>query len=254
MERRVRFRHNAGKKQSAQTILPLALHEVCYEAGAQRLIDHISCTLEAQTCTVVLGPNGAGKSLLLRLCHGLISPSSGSILWNDMDVREVRRYQAMVFQHPILLRRTVAANISYVLSLQGSPRRLRQTLVSQSLEQAGLLDLARRPARLLSGGEQQRLALARAWALKPQVLLLDEPTASLDPAATQRVEVFLEQISKTGTKIIMTSHDLGQAHRLADDVLFLHRGRLLEHGAATEFFSTPQSKEAIAFLEGHLLW
>jgi tungstate transport system ATP-binding protein len=116
------------------------------------------------------------------------------------------------------------------------------------------LDLAGRPARLLSGGEQQRLALARAWVLKPQVLLLDEPTASLDPAATQVVETFLEHIAQTGTKIIMTTHDLGQAHRLANEVLFLHRGRLLEHGPATAFFSTPQSKEATAFLEGHLLW
>jgi tungstate transport system ATP-binding protein len=250
----VRFRHDHGGEQATQTIFPLALHKVCYEAGEQRLIDHISCTLAGRAYTMVLGPNGAGKSLLLRLWHGLISPSSGSIWWNGMDVREARRYQAMVFQRPVLLRRTVAANISYVLSLHGRSRRQRPALVSEVLEQAGLLDLAGRPARLLSGGEQQRLALARAWALKPQVLLLDEPTASLDPAATQMVEVFLEQISKTGTKIIMTTHDLGQARRLADEVLFLHRGRLLEHGPAAAFFSAPQSKEATAFLEGHLLW
>jgi tungstate transport system ATP-binding protein len=249
----VRSSHD-GVDQSTQTLFPLLLHEVCFKAGEQRLIDHISCTLEAQPFTTVLGPNGAGKSLLLRLCHGLISASSGSIVWNGLDVRHARRYQAMMFQRPVLLRRTVAANISYVLSIQGIPRRQRQTLVSQALEQAGLLDLAGRPARRLSGGEQQRLALARAWALKPQVLLLDEPTASLDPAATQAVETFLQQIYKAGTKIIMTTHDLGQARRLADEVLFLHRGRLLEHGPATEFFSTPQSKEATAFLEGRLLW
>jgi tungstate transport system ATP-binding protein len=254
MEARVRFRHDHGEEQAMQTMFPLALHEVCYDAREQRLIDHISCTLEAQACTMVLGPNGAGKSLLLRLCHGLIPASSGSIRWNGLDVPEARRYQAMVFQRPVLLRRTVAANISYVLSLHGKPRRQRPTLVYGALEQAGLLNLARRPARLLSGGEQQRLALARAWALKPQVLLLDEPTASLDPAATQMVEAFLQQISKTGTKIIMTTHDLGQARRLADEVLFLHRGQLVEHGPATEFFSAPQSKEAAAFLEGHLLW
>ncbi|HEX9870619.1 MAG TPA: phosphate ABC transporter ATP-binding protein [Candidatus Tectomicrobia bacterium] len=250
----MRFRHDNDAEQGTQTIFPLALYEVCYEAGEQRLIDHISCTLEAQAYTIMLGPNGAGKSLLLRLCHGLIAPSSGSILWNGLAVREARRYQAMVFQRPVLLRRTVAANISYVLSIHGIPRRQRQIFVSEALEQAGLLDLAGRPARLLSGGEQQRLALARAWALKPQVLLLDEPTASLDPAATQMVEAFLEQISKAGTKIIMTTHDLGQARRLADEVLLLHRGRLWEHGAAAEFFSAPQSKEATAFLEGHLLW
>jgi tungstate transport system ATP-binding protein len=127
-------------------------------------------------------------------------------------------------------------------------------LIGAALQQAGLLELAERPARLLSGGEQQRLALARAWALQPQVLLLDEPTASLDPAATQLVEVFLQQISTAGTKIIMTTHDLGQARRLADEVLFLHRGQLLEHASAAAFFSAPQSKEATAFLEGQLLW
>jgi tungstate transport system ATP-binding protein len=254
MEARVRFRHDSSAEQPTQTIFPLVLHEVCYDAGEQRLIDHLSCTIEAQACTMVLGPNGAGKSLILRLCHGLIPASSGSILWNGMPVREARRYQAMVFQRPVLLRRTVAANISYVLSLHGRPRRQRPALICGALQQAGLLDLARRPARLLSGGEQQRLALARAWVVKPQVLLLDEPTASLDPAATQMVEAFLQHISKAGTKIIMTTHDLGQARRLADEVLFLHRGRLVEHGPATEFFSAPQSKEAAAFREGHLLW
>jgi tungstate transport system ATP-binding protein len=134
------------------------------------------------------------------------------------------------------------------------PRRQRRSLASEALEQAGLLDLAARPARVLSGGEQQRLALARAWALKPQVLLLDEPTANLDPAATQAIETLLEQVYKAGTRIIMTTHDLGQARRLADEVLFLHRGRLLEHGPAAAFFSKPQSKEAAAFLEGRLLW
>jgi len=166
----------------------------------------------------------------------------------------VRRWQAMVFQRPVFLRRSVAANIRYVLSLQRLPRRQQQALVAETLERAGLLHLAERPARVLSGGEQQRLALARAWALQPQVLFLDEPTVSLDPAATHMVEALLGCIHQAGTKLIMTTHDLGQARRLADDVLFLHHGRLLEHGTAAAFFSQPQSKEAAAFLEGKLLW
>jgi tungstate transport system ATP-binding protein len=251
----VRSSHHHGADQPATpTIFPLALHEVCFEAAGRYLVDHISCVLEAQPYTVILGPNGAGKSLLLRLCHGLIRASSGSVQWHGMDVDAARRYQAMVFQRPVLLRRTVAANISYALRIHGVPRRRRPMLVGEALEQAGLVDLAGRPARLLSGGEQQRLALARAWVLKPQVLLLDEPTASLDPAATQAVETLLDQISKSGTKLIMTTHDLGQARRLADEVLFLHRGRLLEHGPAAEFFGRPKSKEAAAFLEGRLVW
>jgi len=154
----------------------------------------------------------------------------------------------------VLLRRSTAANITYVLRLQGIPRRQRRAIMTEMLEQAGLLALATRPARVLSGGEQQRLALVRAWALRPQVLFLDEPTANLDPAATRAVEVLLEHIHHTGTKIIMTTHDLGQARRLADEVLFLHHGRLVEYAPGPVFFSDPQSKEAAAFLEGKLLW
>jgi tungstate transport system ATP-binding protein len=246
--------HPEGVNQATQTILPLVLHEVCFEAAGQYLIDHISCVLEARPYTIVLGPNGAGKSLLLRLCHGLIRASSGSILWHGMDACVVRRHQAMVFQRPVMLRRTVTANISYALRVRGTPRRQRRMLVREALQQAKLADLAGRPARLLSPGEQQRLALARAWVLTPQVLLLDEPTASLDPAATQAVETLLKQIYDSGTKMIMTTHDLGQARRLADEVLFLHRGQLLEYGPAAEFFSQPKSKEAAAFLAGQLVW
>jgi tungstate transport system ATP-binding protein len=243
-----------GVDQTTPAMFPLVLHEVCYEAAGQSLIDHISCVLEARPCATVLGPNGAGKSLLLRLCHGLIRASGGSIRWHDLDVHAARRYQAMVFQRPVLLRRTVAANMSYALRIRGMSRQERLAIVHEALQRAGLSDVAGRSARLLSAGEQQRLALARAWVLKPHVLLLDEPTASLDPAATQAVETLLAQIAEGGTKIIMTTHDLGQARRLADEVLFLHRGRLLEHGPAAAFFSRPKSKEAAAFLDGQLVW
>ena len=235
-------------------ILPLMVHDLCYEVGGKRLLDNISFRTDAGPRTVVLGPNGAGKSLLLRLCHGLLQPSTGTIAWAGATPAMARRCQAMVFQRPVLLRRSTAANIAYVLRLQGIPRRRRRAMLTEVLEQAGLLPLAARPARVLSGGEQQRLALARAWVLKPQVLFLDEPTASLDPAATRAVEGLLDHIHQAGTKIIMTTHDLGQARRLADEVLFLHHGRLVEYAPASAFFTNPQSKEAAAFLEGKLLW
>ncbi len=237
------------------TLLPLSIQNLCFEArGGRRLLDGVTCTTTAHTRTIILGPNGAGKSLLLRLCHGLLSPTAGRITWGRVDPETARPYQAMVFQRPVLLRRSVAANIHYVLSLRGIPRRQRHALVTEALEQAGLLAQATQAARLLSGGEQQRLALARAWVLKPQVVLLDEPTASLDPAATQAVEELLARLHAMGTKILLATHDLGQARRLADDIVFLHHGRLIEHTAATTFFHTPQSKEATAFLEGKLLW
>jgi tungstate transport system ATP-binding protein len=202
-----------------------------------------------------MGPNGAGKSLLLRLLHGLLRPSAGQVRWNGRPPdRAVRRRQAMVFQKPVLLRRSAAANVAYALrvhgGLSGTERRQR---VAQVLDQAGLGALAKRSARVLSGGEQQRLALARAWATRPEVLLLDEPTANLDPAGAHAVERLIAEIRARGTKIVLTTHDLGQARRLGDEVLFLHRGRLVEQTPAATFFERPQSEQARAFLAGELV-
>jgi tungstate transport system ATP-binding protein len=240
--------------RAGSTILPLVVQGACFDVGDKRLIDSISFVADCGPRTIVLGPNGAGKSLLLRLCHGLIAPSAGNITWAGADAHTAQRHQAMVLQRPVLLRRSVAANIRYALRVRGIPRHQCQVIVAEALEQAGLLHLASQPARVLSGGEQQRLALARAWALKPHVLFLDEPTAYLDPAATRAVENLLDRIYRAGTKIMMTTHDLAQARRLADDVLFLHHGRLVERAPASEFFTNPRSKEGCAFLEGRLLW
>ncbi len=234
-----------------EAILPLSLEEVTYEARGQRLIERLSLALAAGPRSIVLGPNGAGKSLLLRLCHGLLRPTSGRVAWSRPDAA---RHQAMAFQRPVLLRRSALANVTYPLALRGVPRRRRKARALAALERAGLADLAQRPARVLSGGEQQRLALARAWVLEPQVLFLDEPTANLDPGATRRIEALIDGFHQSGTKIVMTTHDLGQARRLADEVLFLHRGRLVERAPAETFFDTPQSREAATFLKGELLW
>lgn len=239
-------------------ILPLVLKDTSYEVRGERLIDGLSFTLEAGPRTIILGPNGAGKSLTLRLCHGLLVPTSGSIEWLGPGAaagsKQLRRRQAMVFQHPVMLRRSASANIDYALSLAGLDRETRATRVAEALGLAGLQDLAKRPARVLSGGQQQRLALARAWALKPDVLFLDEPTASLDPAATRAVEEIVNTFHSSGTKIVMTTHDLGQARRLGDEIIFLHRGRLVERASAETFFSSPVSTEARAFVRGELLW
>ena len=236
------------------SILPLQVRDVCFGAGGKRLIEHISFTVHAGPSLIILGPNGAGKSLLLRLCHGLLTPTEGTIEWAERDPIRARDRQAMVFQRPVLLRRSVAANANFGLRLRGVPRRQRRAVVAEALRQGGLSHIATRAARVLSGGEQQRLALVRAWTLQPQVLFLDEPTAHLDPAATQTVETLLKQFHAAGTKLVMTTHDLGQARRLADEVLFLYRGRLLEHSPADSFFAQPQSAEAAAFLSGNLLW
>jgi tungstate transport system ATP-binding protein len=233
--------------------LPLRLERVRFEVGGECLIHDLTLTLEAGTRTVVLGPNGAGKSLLLRLCHGLLRPTAGSIRWAWDDPARVRRQQAFVFQRPVLLRRSVAANVAYALAVGGVPRPERSARVGAALAQVGLGHLADRPARVLSGGEQQRLALARAWALEPKVMFLDEPTANLDPAATRAIEAVIAAMHERGVKIVMTTHDLGQARRHADEIVFLHKGQLIEHAEALRFFMRRGTPEARAFMAGELL-
>ena len=235
-------------------ILPLRLDGVCYRAGGQDLIADISLDISAGAKTLLLGANGAGKSLLLRLCHGLLGPSSGTVRWQGADADQARRRQTMVFQNPVMLRRSVRANVAYGLKLRGIARPERAARIETALADTGLAAFAERPAEVLSGGERQRLALARAWALEPEILFLDEPTANLDPGATQAVEAIVEQIHQRGCKIVMATHDLGQARRLADEILFLHRGRISERAEAQGFFAGPSSDPAQAFLEGRLLW
>jgi tungstate transport system ATP-binding protein len=236
---------------TAGTLLPLDAKGLTLEIGGKRLVDGIDLTLVARTITMVMGPNGAGKSLLLRLIHGLLQPSAGSISWGGAAMsKQVRERQAMVFQRAVLLRRSVAENIDFVLRLKHAATRDRR---DEILEHVGLLDHARQPARLLSGGEQQRLALGRALALEPEVLLLDEPTASLDPASVQMIEQIVSTAHRRGTKIIFITHDLGQAKRLADEIVFLHRGRLSEHTPASRFFTDPSSEAARGYLEGRIV-
>lgn len=236
------------------SILPLRLEDLCYVRRGEPLIEGISAILAAGPRTIILGPNGAGKSLFLRLCHGLIQPTAGFVRWAGLKGETPRLRQAMVFQRPVMLRRSVAGNVAFALKLRGMNRHQRRQRIEETLASTGLTTLAHNSARVLSGGEQQRLALARAWALNPEVLFLDEPTASLDPAATRAVEELINRIHRSGTKIIMTTHDLGQAHRLADEILFLYHGRLIERGPSQQFFAGPATPEAQAFLKGELTW
>lgn len=236
------------------SLLPLMLEHVCFEAGGRRIIDDVSLVLEGGARTVILGPNGAGKSVLLRLCHGLLTPTAGRIEWNARERTNGARQQAMVFQRPVMLRRSALANVAYGLKVAGVGAAARDARARAALERVGLTHLADRPARVLSGGEQQRLALARAWALNPEVLFLDEPTANLDPSATHEIESAIVAIHSGGTKIVMVTHNLGQARRLADEIVFLHNGRVAERASAVRFFTGPACPEAAAFLKGELLW
>lgn len=231
--------------------LPLRAEGLGFAVGGVEIIRGLDLILDAGAPTLILGPNGAGKSVLLRLLHGLLRPTAGTLRWS-LPEAQARRRQAMVFQRPVMLRRSALANVAYPLRLAGLDGA--EAAARAALDRVGLASLADRPARLLSGGEQQRLALARAWALAPEVLFLDEPTAALDPAATRQVEEIVAAIAAGGTKVVMTTHDLGQARRLAGDVLLLLRGRLNARAPAERFFRDPPTPEAAAFLRGDLVW
>jgi tungstate transport system ATP-binding protein len=219
----------------------------------QALVRDVDLNIAPGRRTIVMGANGAGKSLLLRLLHGLIAPTAGHVLWKGRPLDAgARRAQAMVFQRPVMLRRSVRANLVFALrvhGLRGSERRERERA---ALAMARLEDLAGRPARVLSGGEQQRLAVARALACEPELLFLDEPTASLDPASTHAIESLIQEAHAAGVAIVMVTHDRAQALRLGDDVLFMSGGRIVEAGPAASVLSVPRSEAARAWLEGRL--
>ena len=232
--------------------LPVMFVDVAIVAGEVTILDDISLTLAPGPPTVLIGPNGSGKTTLLRAAMGLIPATRGRITWGGRE-RSPPDRRAILFQRPVMLRRSAAGNVRYALAAAGVPRAQRAQRAAELLADVGLAGLERRPARRLSGGEQQRLALARALARDPAVLFLDEPTASLDPAATKAIEDIVRAVSARGVKVVMSTHDLGQAKRLAGDVVLLHRGRLIESGPATEFFANPRTQEARTFIAGELL-
>jgi tungstate transport system ATP-binding protein len=232
--------------------LPIVLEDVSVAAGNVKLLESVSLNLAAGPPTVIIGPNGAGKTTLLRLAMGLIAASRGRVTWGGRENAAPTR-RAIVFQRPVMLRRSTAANIRYALAAAGVARAARDARLRELADLLGLGGLGNRPARKLSGGEQQRLALARALAKEPDVLLLDEPTASLDPAATKAIEDVIRTVALRGIKVVMSTHDLGEAKRLAGEIVLMHRGRVIENAPAEAFFSVPKTEEARRFTAGELL-
>jgi len=236
----------------SEAILPLKTRNLCFNASGKRIIDHINLSILDNNITVILGPNGAGKSVFLRLLHGLLIPTRGEVEWGGSVINEdLRKRQALVFQRPVMMRRSVADNIRFVLSLRDFPDR--QQRLGKALELAGLVKQAKQPAPMLSGGEQQRLAIARALVLDPEVLILDEPSSNLDPGATMAIEQLIKAAREDGKKVILVTHDLGQAKRVGDEIIFMHHGRIIEQGPCAAFFTKPQTKEGRAYLSGGLL-
>lgn len=237
---------------SELTDLPIRFLEVGILAGDVTILDRISINILPGAPTVLIGPNGSGKTTFLRAAMGLIPPSRGCITWGGREASPPTR-RAIVFQRPVMLRRSVGGNISYALAAAGVPRGKREQRISELLSLVGLKDLESRPARRLSGGEQQRLALARALARDPAVIFLDEPTASLDPGATKAIEDIVRAVGARNVKVVMATHDLGEAKRVAGEIVLLHRGGVVESGPAAAFFAGPATDEGRRFIAGELL-
>jgi tungstate transport system ATP-binding protein len=234
------------------TDLPIVLEDVSFVADGVTIVDRISLVLAAGSPTVLIGPNGAGKTTLLRLIMGLVTPTHGRVTWGSRE-NVSSTHRAIVFQRPAMLRRSAGGNIRYALAAAGVPRAKRKARAGELCALVGLDGLDDRPARKLSGGEQQRLALARALAKEPQILLLDEPTASLDPAATKAIEDVIRAVVARGIKVVMSTHDLHEAKRLAGEIVLMHRGRVIESGPADAFFCAASSADARRFIAGELL-
>lgn len=232
-------------------LLPLELHGVGVVIDGKQILQDVTLTVAAHRTLVILGANGAGKSVLLRTMHGLLTPGSGSIhsaSTSELSSRTTRRHDAMLFQRPVMLRRSALDNVRFGLSALDVADDVRRA--EAALDRVGMLALAHQHARVLSGGEQQRVAFARALARAPELLYLDEPTASIDPHSTRALEALIHEIAKQGVTVVMVTHNLGQARRLADDIAFLHEGRLTEHTPAATFFREPQSAEGREYLKG----
>lgn len=232
--------------------LPLMLEDIAILAGEVTILDHISLTITAGAPTLLLGPNGSGKTTLMRVAMGLIQPTKGRVTWGGRTGVPPRR-RAIVFQRPVMLRRSAAGNLHYALAAAGVPRRERSARAEELLKLVGLSGRGERPARRMSGGEQQRLALARALAKDPDILFLDEPAASLDPAAIKALEDIIHDIAARGIKVVMSTHNLGEARRLAGEIVLLHRGRIVETSPAHSFFTQPKTDDARRFVAGELL-
>lgn len=243
-----------GTQNTTSGILPVRFDAVWYQQQDKTLLRNLTFDLRPGTKTVIMGPNGAGKSLLLRLLQGLIEPTRGRITWSrPAHALNAAPPTALVLQRPVLLRRSVEANLIHALRTFRVSKPLRAQRVDDLLAMCSLTNQRRQPARSLSGGEQQRLAVVRALAGEPELLLLDEPTANLDPQATDAIETLVSQAQTQGTKIVLVTHDIGQARRMADEVIFMADGKIAEIIDADTFFTAPVSTEAKLYLSGQLL-
>ena len=230
--------------------LPIYIKDLSLILDERKILSSLNLSINSNDVTVIMGPNGAGKSLFLKILNGILTPTSGCITWNNKkQFSDTLNTQAFVFQKPILLRRSVIANLDYMDSVLGYKKKISK---DRLLEIVQLKKQKNQPARMLSLGEQQRLSLVRSLMLRPNLLLLDEPTANLDPASTKIIEDIILNLKMMGIKIIFVTHNILQAKRIADEIIFLNEGKMVEHLNKQEFFSNSKSIEVQNYLKGIL--
>ena len=238
-------------QQKSKSLIPIVISNLSLSLGKIKILDKINCKIKDKSIIAVLGPNGAGKSMFLKTINGLIGLEAGKINFNSRKINDhIRKEIALVFQKPTLLRRSVFENMEFVLEKKN---KLSNLEIMKLLKRVGLDTFKDKPARLLSGGEQQRLSLARALLINPSLLLLDEPTANLDPYSLNLIEEIILDENKKGKTIILTTHDMGQAKRLAKEIFFFNKGELLEQTKAINFFKKPKTNEAQSYINGKIL-
>lgn len=230
-------------------MFPLTLTDLVVRRRGKSILGPINLTIDQGGLTMIIGPNGSGKTTLLRVMHGIERLSSGSAEWAYPD----HANQAYVFQSPVVLRRSVSENLGYPLKLVGKSKSEISDAVLHWIDRIGLKNVKDRSATQLSGGERQKLAIARALIRGPDILFLDEPCSNLDGQSTREIETLLSETTAAGTRVIMATHDMGQARRLASDVIFMKSGRIAETGDAPKIFETPETEELSAFLKGDIL-
>ena len=246
------------------SLLPISGHQLSVVRNGRTVLSVDEVSVGSASCTAIIGPNGAGKSLLLRTLGGLLTPDSGRVTWGESTAltptqslskaqRDKRLSVGFVSQRPALLARSAKQNLEYALRARGVVGTKARAKAVEALDNAGLSAIVNTPAQRLSAGEQQRLALARALVLEPAILLLDEPTASVDPVSTAPIEAMLKLAATEGCRIVIVSHDLHQVKRLADEVLLMNQGEVVEHQAVSPFFNAPISHIARSWLAGELL-
>ncbi len=235
-----------------KSILPLVMNEACVKKQRTKIVGPLSMRLEGKGCSIVIGPNGSGKTTFLRLMHGLERAYKGNVKWQGRKA-DIYARQSFVFQTPVVMRRSVAENIAFPLNVRGMSWKAALREADIWIEEVGLQDSAHKDARVLSGGEKQKLAIARALITKPEVLFLDEPSTNLDGASTQEIEKLIKNAEKDGTRIVMATHDFGQARRLSTEIYFMHHGKIHEHAVNGDFFAGPKTEEAQAFVRGDIL-